>query len=103
MKQHKSVERERYNSTKNKSKLNKGQLVLQQHQKEMSSLRKKHLAQRENLEKQRKKEFEIIEKRYVNVWNEMESKFKKDLLRLEKESHVKKMNIKESLLKKRIM
>lgn len=57
------------------------------------------MAQRENLEKQRKKEFEIIERRYVNVWNEMESKFKKDLLKLEKDSHVKKMNIKESLLK----
>jgi hypothetical protein len=33
------------------------------------------------------------------VWNEMESKFKKDLQKLEKDSHVKKMNLKESVKK----
>lgn len=62
---------------------------------------KKHDSQRTNLEKQRMKEFEIIERRYNNVWNEMEGKFKKEVQQLERDSHVKKMNLKEQVKKAR--
>lgn len=50
------------------------------------------------MELQRKKEFEIIERRFVNVWNEMEAKFRKELLKLDKMSPIKKMNLREAVL-----
>ena len=62
------------------------------------SIKKKHATQREELETQRKREFEIIERRFVNVWNEMEGKFRKELQKLEKQSPVKKMQMREQAL-----
>ena len=67
------------------------------HQKELQGIKKKHASQRETLEQQRKKEFEIIERRFVNVWNEMEGKYRKEMQKLEKQSPVKKMHMRESL------
>jgi hypothetical protein len=59
-------------------------------------LKKKHWAQREELDAQRKREFEIIERRFINVWGEMEARFRKEAQKLERESAVKKMHIREA-------
>jgi hypothetical protein len=48
------------------------------------------------LEQQRKKEFEIINKRYLNVRSELEAKFRKESLKLDRDSTVKKMQIRET-------
>ena len=64
--------------------MNKSHLLIEQHKKEMTNLKKKHASQRKGLMTQKEKEFDIIEKRFVNVWNELESKFRKEMLNLEK-------------------
>lgn len=81
----------------------KSQLLIQQHQKEMKNLQKKHASQRQGLLQQKTKEFEIIEKRFVNVWNELESKYRKEMHALERLDTVKKMKMKEEKLSKRIV
>ncbi len=63
----------------------------------MKSLKKKHATQREELELQRRREFEIIEKRFVNVWSEMEGRFRKEAQKLDRESTVKKMEVREGI------
>ena len=64
--------------------------------KELSSLKKKHASQREELDQQRKREFEIIERRFVNVWGEMEAKFRKEAQKLDRDSAVKKMHMRDA-------
>ena len=75
--------------------VNRSQLLVAKQAKEYQSLKKKHWAQREELDAQRKREFEIIERRFVNVWSEMEARFRKEAQRLERESAIKKMHIRE--------
>lgn len=83
--------------------LNKSQILISQHQKEMANILKKHSSQRKGLRIQKEKEFEIIEKRFVNVWNELESKFRKEMLALDKLDTVKKMKMREDKLTRRIV
>lgn len=65
----------------------------------MISLKKKHASQREELDQQRRREFEIIERRFVNVWTEMEARFRKESQRMDKESTVKKMQLRDAAKK----
>lgn len=98
-----SGEREKHDLLSKEKYLNRSQLLVQKHTKETASLKKKHMTQREELEAQRKREFEIIEKRFVNVWSEMETRFRRDALRLDRESTVKKMQIREVAKKAQIV
>jgi hypothetical protein len=74
-------------------------LLVSKHTKELTTLKKKHATQREELELQRRREFEIIERRFVNVWTEMEAKFRKEAQKLDRDSMVKKMQIRETAKK----
>lgn len=79
----KALEKEKHELQSKDKFLSKSQTLLKKHQKELSSLRKKHASQRETLQQQQKKEFDIVERRFVNVWNEMEAKFRKELKKLD--------------------
>lgn len=98
----KAVQAKQENQSKEKLMM-KSNLLIQQHQREMKNLQKKHASQRQGLLQQKQKEFDIIEKRFVNVWNELESKYRKEMLALEKYDTVKKMKLKEDKLSKRIV
>ena len=71
-------EREKHELQSKEKFINRSQLLVSKHAKELASLKKKHATQREELELQRRREFEIIERRFVNVWTEMEAKFRKE-------------------------
>lgn len=96
-------EREKHDLLSKEKYINRSQLLVQKHAKELTSLKKKHATQREELEAQRKREFEIIEKRFVNVWSEMEARFRREALKLDKDSTVKKMQIREVAKKAQIV
>lgn len=71
-------EREKHDLLTKEKFINRSQLLITKQAKEYQSLKKKHWAQREELDAQRKREFEIIERRFVNVWGEMEARFRKE-------------------------
>lgn len=83
MKELKAIEKEKHELQSKGKFLNKSQLLVMKHQKELQSLKKKHASQREQLTLQQQKEFDIIERRFVNVWNDMEAKFRKDIKKLD--------------------
>jgi hypothetical protein len=46
-----------------------------------------------------RREFEIIERRFINVWTEMETKFRKEGQKLDRDSTVKKMQLRDAAKK----
>lgn len=96
-------EKERHVLAAKEKFLNRSQLLVTKHQKEMKSIKKKHASQREELEQQRRREFEIIERRFVNVWGDMEARFRKEAQKLDRDSAVKKMQIREDAKKTAVM
>lgn len=90
--------REKHDAANKEKFINRSQLLVTKHNKELKSLKKKQASQREELDQQRKKEFEIIERRFTNVWGEMETKYRKDLQKLDKDSTVKKMQMRENAM-----
>jgi hypothetical protein len=94
-----SSEKEKHENTSKEKFVNRSQLLLSKQTKEMLSLKKKHASQREELDQQRRREFEIIERRFINVWTEMETKFRKEGQKLDRDSTVKKMQLRDAAKK----
>jgi len=98
MKTLKAIEKEKHALQSKDKFISRSQNLVKKHQKELGSVKKKHASQREALQQQQKREFDIVERRFVNVWNEMEAKFRKELKKLECQSPVKKMLIREQAM-----
>lgn len=94
-----SAEKEKHDNSSKEKFVNRSQLLLQKQTKEMLGLKKKHASQREELDQQRRREFEIIERRFINVWTEMETKFRKEGQKLDRDSTVKKMQLRDAAKK----